>query len=308
MAYLLDITKHYLLKKGKVPSLATMDYLEARRMRANLPKMQQNVADLAAIQTTKIPMRDGHEIAIRIYTPNGEGPFPIIVYYHGGGWVLNDLETCHESCSHIAKETNHIVVSVAYRLAPEFKFPVPVYDAFDSFVWVSENAQTFNGDIQNISVGGDSAGGNLAIAVCQLAHVDEKVLPITAQLLLYPVTDLSYSSNSYHEFKTGFGLDRDVMKWFGNYYIANDNDATNPLVAPVQLKDFSYLPPALIIAAENDVLRDEAILYGEKLKAANVKTELVVIPGVVHSFFTNNDVFHKEVDEVIQKIHTFLNV
>ena len=306
MTHLLEKTKQYLLNVNNRPSLASMNYVEARKMRASLPKKHQKEAWIAKIENRTITVRDGENIDIRIYTPVGQGPFPIIMYYHGGGWVLNDLDTCHESCSYLAEQTSHIVVSVAYRLAPEYKFPIPVHDAFDSFLWVTENAHLFNGNNQHISVAGDSAGGNLAIAVCQLAKKHTQDLPIKAQILLYPVTDLSYNSNSYTLFEKGFGLDRDVMKWFGNYYIASEADVQNPLVAPLQLRDFSFLPPAFIVAAENDVLRDEALLFGEQLKRAGVQTEVTIMEGIVHSYFTHNDVFLHEIDQTINQIQSFL--
>ena len=306
MAHLYEHTKQYLNKKSKLPSLATLTYKEAREMRTKYPKIQRPVANLAKIEDQRITMRDGAEIAIRIYTPHGNGPFDVIVYYHGGGWVLNNLDTCHESCSYLAQKTQQIVVSVEYRLAPEFKFPIPVQDAFDSFLWVVENATSFNGNAEKISVAGDSAGGNLAIAVCQLAKESTSNLVISAQILLYPVTDLSYSTNSYTLFEKGFGLDRDVMQWFGNYYISSDKDASNPLVAPLQLTDFSFFPPTIIFAAEKDVLRDEALVYGERLLEAGVTTNVNVMEGIVHSYFTNNDVFQQEIDKTIDQITAFL--
>lgn len=307
MTNLLEKTKQYLINVNQLPSLATMDYVEARSMRAKLPKNKINEAPLSKIENRLITMRDGVKIAIRIYTPIGQGPFPIIMYYHGGGWVLNDLDTCHESCSKLAEKTNQIVVSVAYRLAPEYKFPIPVYDAFDSFLWVVDHAKSFHGDAHLISVAGDSAGGNLAIAVCQLAYNHERNLPITAQILLYPVTDLSYSSNSYSLFKEGFGLDRDVMKWFGNYYIQREEDTKNPLIAPLQLQDYSFLPPACIFVAENDVLRDEALDYGSRLIHAGIETERTIMQGIVHSYFTNNKIFQDEIEQTINQIATFLS-
>ena len=304
MANLLEKTKHYLSKKNETPSLASMNYIEARAMRAKLPKRLIEMPTLARVENRQIQMRDGATISIRIYTPMGQGPFPIIVYYHGGGWVLNDLETCHESCAQLANVTQHIVVSVGYRLAPEYKFPIPVFDAFDSFLWTISNAGLLDGDVRQISVAGDSAGGNLAIAVCQLAH--QQNISIKSQILLYPVTDLSYNTDSYSLFEKGYGLDRDAMKWFGNYYINNEHDTLNPLIAPLKLQDFSYLPPACLFVAENDVLRDEALQYATQLKRAGVKADVTVMEGIVHSYFTNNEVFDEEIQQTIQTIHTFL--
>ena len=304
MANLLEKTKHYLSKKNETPSLASMSYREAREMRASLPKRSVELPLLASVENRQITMRDGATIPIRIYIPLGQGPFPIIIYYHGGGWVLNDLDTCHESCAHLANKSQHIIVSIGYRLAPEYKFPIPVNDAFDSLLWAIENANELNGNAKQISLAGDSAGGNLAIAVCQLAKKEE--ISIISQILLYPVTDLSYDTASYLLFEKGFGLDRDVMKWFGDYYINDEQDAFNPLVAPLKMQDFSSLPPACIFVAENDVLRDEALQYAERLKAAEVKTEVTLMEGIVHSYFTNNDIFDEEIEHTIQTIHAFL--
>ena len=307
LANLFEHTKSYLEKALQTPSLATMTSQQAREMRAKLPKTAGTLAALAKIEEITIPARDGYQMAVRIYTPIGEGPFNIIIYYHGGGWVLNDLNTCHESCSYLANRTNHIVVSVEYRLAPEYKFPIPVHDAYDAFLWTRAHAAQFNGNAQNISVAGDSAGGNLAIAVCQLAAAAPEQLPIQAQILLYPVTDLSFNSNSYKLFEKGFGLDLDVMQWFGKYYVSEQQDAKNPLVAPLQLTNFSQFPPTLIFAAENDVLRDEALHFANNLTAHHVPTTAIVMEGIVHSYFTHNEVFQVEIEQTIQQIAAFLN-
>lgn len=297
-------TKHYLNKKNQLPSLATMTASEARQLRRNAPKVERPIAKQITIQQQAIEMRDGEHIQIRIYTPVGQGPYPVILYFHGGGWVLNDLETCHESCSYVAQNTGHIVISVQYRLAPEYRFPIPVQDCFDSFLWANEHAASLNGLAGNISVAGDSAGGNLAAAVCQLAA--QVNLPITSQILLYPVTDLSFQSNSYTLFEKGFGLDRDVMQWFGDYYISNPSDAKNPLVAPLQVADAHIFPPTLVFVAENDVLRDEGLEFAHKLQQAEIDTKAVVMEGIVHSYFTNNDVFEREVQQTIEHINAFL--
>ena len=307
MNTLYEHTKQYLNHLTELPSLASMTYKEAREMRAKLPKKEVKLADLAKIEDRSITMRDGAKISIRIYTPHGKGPFNIMVYYHGGGWVLNNLDTCHESCSRLAFTTGHVVISVEYRLAPEHPFPIPVYDAFDSYLWVLQHAASLNGHAEKISVAGDSAGGNLAIAVCQLAAQSKELYPIHAQILLYPVTDLSFHSNSYKLFEKGFGLDTDVMKWFSRYYLTSIHDAQNPLAAPLRLKEFSHFPATLIIAAEYDVLRDEGLLFGEKLSEMGIPTKSIVMEGIVHSYFTQNHVFNKEIECTIQHIEAFLN-
>ena len=299
-----EYTKHYLNKKNQLPSLVTMTATEARELRAKAPKVARPIAKQVAIKQQEIQMRDGTPIQIRLYTPVGQGPFPVILYFHGGGWVLNDLDNCHESSSYLAQTTGQIVISVEYRLAPEYRFPIPVHDCYDSFLWAKEHATNFNGLAESISVAGDSAGGNLAVAVCQLAASNN--VPIKSQILLYPVTDLSFHSNSYTLFEKGFGLDRDVMQWFGDYYISSPEDAKNPLVAPLQVPDVRIFPPTLVFVAENDVLRDEGLEFAHKLQQANIDTKAVVMEGIVHSYFTNNGVFEREVQQTIEQIDAFL--
>ena len=291
MTNLLQKTADYLQLANAQPSLATMEPAYARSLRKATYKA-------LAIKTTDTTFlaRDGVQIPVRIYEPTASAQH-VIVYYHGGGWVINDINTSHEICALLAEMTNHIVVSVGYRLAPEFKFPVPVEDAHDAFLWVQ---RTF--PQARISVAGDSAGGNLAIAVSQLvgrAH-------ITSQLLLYPVTDLSYESESYTQYAQGYGLDKEVMQWFGTHYIRTAGDAQHPLVAPLRASQLGNQPPTYLIVAENDVLKDEGVAFAERLHQADVPIQLSLAPGVVHSFFTKNEVFEQEIRDTIKEIQHFL--
>ena len=302
MTYLKEKTKRYLAKFNRLPSLTTMTAERARALRAALPPVQVKTGNVATIDNRTITARDGAQIPVRIYTPVGEGPFPIVIYYHGGGWVLNDLNTCHASCTLLAEKTNSIVVSVEYRLAPEFKFPIPLFDAYDAFYSVKNEAVKLRGN-GIISVAGDSAGGNLATGVALLAK--EADIQIDAQILLYPVTDLSYASHSYETYAKNYGLDRDVMKWFGDYYIRVPEDAHNPLVAPIRA-DVTGLPPTFLLVAENDVLRDEGLAYAKKLQQSGVLVKQSIASGLVHSYFTKNDVFEEEIDETIEEISSFL--
>ena len=305
MPNLLLKTIQYLETVNKQPAIHTMTPEEVRDLRASTLVQDHNSVELADIKDKYIEVRDGSKIKVRIYTPVGEGPFPVIVYYHGGGWVINSIETSDRSCKQIAAITKSVVVSVDYRLAPEFKFPTPVYDAYDAFLWTVENVETINGFKNQISVMGDSAGANLA-AVMTLLAKDLHGPSIASQILLYPVTDLGYDTPSYQEYAEGFGLERKDMQWFGKYYLNHEEEKENPYVAPLKAKDVSGLPPAMIIVAENDVLRDEGIAYGEKLKNANVVVKQVVAKGLVHSFFTKNEVFSEEIEETIVYIHSFL--
>ncbi|HWK21486.1 MAG TPA: alpha/beta hydrolase [Ureibacillus sp.] len=305
MANLLDSTKKYLSHAQQQRSLYTMTPKEVRRLRANAPKFELTEEVPLKIEDRDIVVRDGGQILIRIYTPIGNGPFPIIIYYHGGGWVLNDIETCDASCQLLAAETNSIVISVGYRLAPEFQFPIPLYDAYDAFLWTAKTAQSINGLVNEITVMGDSAGGNLATVVT-IMNRELSGPSIKGQVLLYPVTDLSFATGSYHEFAEGFGLLKKDMEWFAQYYLHETESYNNPYVAPLQAENLEHLPSSCIIVAENDVLNDEGKAYAQRLKEFGNHVELHIANGLVHSFFTKNEFFSKEIDETIKKVSTFL--
>lgn len=304
MTYIKEKAKQYLLHHNRRPSLATLTAQKAREMRAKYPPIDTPSGKVASIENTIVQARDGHSIPVRIYTPVGEGPFPVIMYYHGGGWVLNDLNTCHVSCSILAEKAEAIVVSVEYRLAPEFKFPTPLLDAYDAFLAVKKGMLGLRAN-DRISVAGDSAGANLATVVTQLARKEE--LSIDSQILLYPVTDLSYESGSYNTYGEGFSLDKAVMKWFGDYYIRTKEDTKNPLIAPIHA-ELTGLPTAFVLVAENDVLRDEGLAYAKKLEQSGVRVKQSIAFGLVHSFFTKNDVFEEEILKTIDEIVSFLDL
>jgi acetyl esterase len=305
MANLKPQSQMYLEAFKQMPAIASLEPQTVRDMFAMAPPVEVELAPLAKIEDRLIPVKDA-EINVRIYTPEGEGPFPLFVYYHGGGWVLGDIPIADASCRMLANKTGRIVVSVDYRLAPEHKFPVPVEDSYAALQWVCENAVSLNGNASNIVVGGDSAGGNLAAAMT-LKSREEKGPAIAGQVLIYPVTALSYDSQSYQDFKEGFGLDRDLMIWFGNYYIRNEEDAKNVLVAPILAEDLRNLPPAYVLTAEFDVLRDEGEAYAERLKEAGVRVETSREEGLVHGFFTNMAVFPDDIKGSIDKFAAFLS-
>lgn len=296
--------KEYLKAFNQMPAMQTMEPEEARKMLDEAPPAEIELAPVQSVKDLRIPVRDG-EINVRIYTPEGKGPFPIFVYYHGGGWVIGDLETADATLHLVANRTGYVVVSVDYRLSPEYKFPVPLHDAHDALKWVHEHADSFHGDKNKIVVSGDSAGGNLATVVSMLDRENGDDL-VDAQVLIYPVTDLSYSSNSYEQFKKGYGLDKDLMMWFGNHYIRDEKDSKNPHVAPLLAKDVSNMPPAFILTAGYDVLRDEGQAYAEKLKEAGVHVETVCEKGLVHGYFTNYAAFPAEVRRSVDAIDQFL--
>jgi acetyl esterase len=297
--------KAYLEAFNQLPTLHEMEAQAVRDLFAQAPPVEVELAPLAKIEDRRIPVGEGEEISIRIYTPEGQGPFPLFVYYHGGGWVIGDLETSDASCRMIANRTGCVVVSVDYRLAPEYKYPVPVEDSYAALKWVKENAASINGSVSAIVVGGDSAGGNLA-AVVSLLSRDQNGPEIAGQVLIYPVTALGYDSPSYLEFEKGFGLDRDFMIWFGNYYIRNDEDKKDKYVAPLLADDLLNLPPTLVITAEFDVLRDEGIAYEKRLKEAGIAVQSICEEGLVHGYFTNMAVFPERIKGTISGIAQFI--
>nr|WP_263326589.1 alpha/beta hydrolase [Neobacillus sp. Marseille-Q6967] len=239
--------------------------------------------EVGKVEDIKIPV-DGAEIGLRLYTPKGNGPFPVFVYYHGGGWVLGDLEVIDPILRSVTNSTECLVVSVDYRLAPEYKFPIPAEDCYSATKWVAENISKYNGDPSRIAVGGDSAGGNLA-AVVPLMAKDRGGPAIAYQVLLYPVTDLSFDTQSYIENGKDHYLETPAMHWFKDQYLNNDSEKTHPYAAPLLADDVSGLPPALVITAEYDVLRDEGEAYAARLREAGVSVEQTRYNGQIHGFF-----------------------
>lgn len=226
------------------------------------------------------------EIPVRIYTPVAAGGTgPALVYYHGGGWVIGDLETHDALCRTLANEAGCKVIAVDYRLAPEHPFPAAIDDAYAAVKWVEANASEIGIDPNRIAVAGDSAGGNLAAAVSLRAKA-EKGPHIAFQLLIYPVTDAPRTTQSYKDFAEGHMLEADGMDWFWNHYVLSAGaDPKNPYAAPLHAESLSGLPPAYVVTAGFDVLRDEGKAYAEALKTAGVEVEYVNYEGMIHGFF-----------------------
>jgi acetyl esterase len=226
------------------------------------------------------------DIAVRIYTPDGNGLFPITVYFHGGGWVLGSLEVVHGLCTILANRAHSVVVSVDYRLAPEHLFPAAVEDCYAATKWVADNAALLNGDVERIAVAGDSAGGNLAAVVALMAR-DQGYPSLLYQLLIYPATDVRYDTQSYVENGSDYFLTTDLMRWFHRHYLPSDGAADDWRASPLRAVDLSGLPPAHVITAEFDVLRDEGEAYAARLREAGVETTLQRYDGQIHAFTAN---------------------
>ena len=223
-------------------------------------------------------------VLVRTYTPlQGDGPFPVIVYYHGGGWVIAQLDTYEPSAKALAEKTGAVVVSVAYRQAPENKFPAAHEDAFAAYQWVVDNASTINGDPDHIAIAGESAGGNLAVAVTLMARDAGVKLPAHI-LSVYPIADGDTESPSYDEYANAIPLNRPLMEWFFDQYLSDPNDAQSPLISLVNA-DLSGLPPTTIINAEIDPLRAEGEELAQRMADAGVNVEQQTFGGVTHEFF-----------------------
>ncbi|WP_110928542.1 alpha/beta hydrolase [Bacillus massiliglaciei] len=225
----------------------------------------------------------GRNIPVRIYRPEGSGEMPALVYYHGGGWVTGSIDSHDPICRVIANTAECAVISVDYRLAPEHPFPAAVHDAYDSLLWIYREAGRLGIDKKRIAVGGDSAGGNLAAVACIMAK-ERKTPEILHQLLIYPSTGYTEEPPSMKENAQGYLLTKETMKWFRKHYFTHQEDERNPYASPILYPKLSGLPPATIITAEYDPLRDVGKAYGEKLKNHGVPVTYLNYPDLIHGF------------------------
>jgi acetyl esterase len=232
----------------------------------------------------EVPASSG-AIPVRIYIPQGSRPLPGLVFFHGGGWARGSLQTHDPLCRSLANAGGCAVVSVDYRMAPEHTFPAAIDDAVAATRWVAENAQQLGIDPHRLAVGGDSAGGNLAAAVALVLR-DEGGPALVQQLLLYPVTDYNFETASYVDNTEGYMLTRAAMRFYWRIYLRDESDATDQRASPLRARDFSNLPPALVITAEFDPLRDEGRAYADSLRRAGTPVVYREYPGMVHGFAT----------------------
>jgi acetyl esterase len=224
-------------------------------------------------------------LPLRIYTPVGQGPFPLMVFYHGSGFVVCSLDTHDSMARNLCAGTGCVVVSVDYRLAPEAKFPAATDDCLAATRWAVDNAAALGADPSRVVIAGDSAGGNLA-AVTALRIRDEGGPRLLGQLLIYPVTDyIEPGTPSMTENAEGYGLTRAGMAWFWDHYLADKADGLHPHASPFRANNLSGLPPALVVTAEYDPLRDEGEYYADRLQQAGVPTQMKRWDGMNHGFF-----------------------
>jgi acetyl esterase len=258
---------------------------------------QARAADLAAITADRgaaQPVRAVVDVRIRgpagdltarAYVPDGAAPFPVLLYFFGGGWTLGTLDTCDGICRWLCGAASCLVLSVGYRLAPEHKFPAAPQDCYAATRWAARHAADLGGDPARLAVAGDSAGGNLAAAVTLLAR-EAGTPALAGQVLVYPNTAYRADTPSMRENDDPCFFNRRSVDWYWRHYLANPEDGDNPLASPLRTPDLRGLPPALVITAEYDPLRDEAELYAERLRHAGVDVTLTRYPGMTHGFFT----------------------
>ncbi len=268
---------------GAVP-LYTLTLAQARA--ADLADIQAAAGDpepVAAVAERTIP-GPGGDLVIRIYRPDRPGPLPVLVYFFGGGWVLGTIDTSDAICRSLTNTAGCATISVGYRLAPEHKFPAAVDDCFAAVSWVASHAAELGLDPARIAVGGDSAGGNLAAAVTLLAR-DHGGPALAHQLLVYPNTDYRADTASRRENTDPLLFNQTSVGWYWGHYLADEADGEHPLASPLRATDHSGLPPATVLTAEYDPLRDEGEQYAAALMAAGVPVELTRYAGMVHGFF-----------------------
>lgn len=247
-----------------------------KRVSSN-PEAQMTTRDIA------IPSKEGG-LAARVYSPGGEGPFPVIVYYHGGGWVVADINVYDGAPRALALGAHAIVVSVEYRHAPEHKFPAAHEDAWTAYKWVVENIHELNGNADRIAVAGESAGGNLAANVALMAKEMKTKQPVH-QLLVYPVAGNDMNTPSYKENADAKPLGKADMEWFVKNTVSSMDDAKDPRINLNGRSDLAGVAPATVILAQIDPLRSDGETYAAKLKDAGVAVDTKIFDGVTHEFF-----------------------
>ena len=244
---------------------------------------------VARVEDRRVPGPAG-EIPVRVYWPEASGVRPLIVFFHGGGFVLCSLETHDELCRALCRDTEAVVVSVDYRLAPENKYPAAADDCYAALAWGAANAASLGADPARVAVAGDSAGGNLA-AVTALRARDLGTPLLCHQALIYPATTCDFDSVSYRENGEGYFLTAEAMRWFWSHYLADMTQAAEPYACPARAASLAGLPPATVVTAEYDPLRDEGEDYARALAAAGVPTELRRYDGMIHGFVSMAEIF-----------------
>jgi acetyl esterase len=271
-------------REQDIPKLNMLTVEQARAFHESIftPAVEPEPVGAVENRNVRGPTRD---IPIRIYKPEGTGPFPVLVFFHGGGWVLGNLDTHDSMARALSARSDCMVVATDYRRAPEYRFPAAIEDAYTVTRWVANNAEAIGADSERLAVGGGSAGGNLAAAVAQMARDKTIATPsIDYQLLLYPALDHTFETISYQQNATGYYLTEDQMAWFWNHYLPAGIGGRNAYASPLKAHDFAGLPSAFVMTCGYDPLRDEGATYAKRLEDAGVAVEHVNYDGMIHDF------------------------
>jgi acetyl esterase len=271
-------------EQDRVPPLYAMSLTDARA--ADLASIQAGGGEpepVHEVVSLTIP-GPGGELPLRLYRPASERPLPVLCYFFGGGWVLGTIDTADGVSRSLASSCGALVAVVGYRLAPEHPFPAAIDDCYAALRWVADHADEIGADPGRIAVGGDSAGGNLAAAVALRARAGGP--PLAGQLLIYPNTDQLADDESMRAADDPFLFNRHSVAWYRRHYLADPGDAASPLASPLRAQSLAGLPPALVITAEYDPLRDQGEAYARRLADDGVPVELSRYPGMAHGFFT----------------------
>ena len=289
------------------PPLYELSVDEARTAAEEMVALAGDPIEVGSVGDISIPV-DGATIPARVYTPQSAGPHPVVMFFHGGGWVICSLDTHDNVCRAISRDADAIVVSVAYRMAPEHRFPVAAHDCFAATRWVAEHAATFGGDASRLAVCGDSAGGNLSAVVSHMARdAGEPALAFAA--LIYPAVDMTAEGGSMTDNATGYFLEEKSMQWFMHHYVSPE-ERTHPMASPLLNADLSGLPPCFIATCEFDPLRDEGEAYGAALRASGVAAETKRYDGLIHAVINMTGVLdggRTLLADVGSRLHTALH-
>lgn len=272
-------------EKQGLPPFDQMSVTQARVVALDFRGLQGEPENVAEVRDILVPGPAG-ALPVRVYHPSPGNKLPLVVYFHGGGWVIGDLEIVDKPCRALANASQCVVASVNYRLSPETKFPGPSEDCYAATRWLAEHAEAIGANGRFLAVAGDSAGGNLAAVVALMAR-DRGTPKINYQLLIYPVTAPARGTEfaSYQENADGYLLTKASMEWFWDHYLASPDDARNAYASPLLASDLTGLPPAMVVTAEFDPLRDEGIAYARRLQEAGVKVKTSHYEGVIHGIF-----------------------
>ena len=273
------------LSQQGLPPFDQMSVTQARVVALGFRDMQGEPAAVGEVRDILVPGPAG-ALPVRLYHPSPGKQVPLVVYFHGGGWVIGDIELVDKPCRALAAASGCVVASVNYRLSPETKFPGPAEDCYAATRWLSEHAAEIGAGGKPVAVSGASAGGNLAAAVSLMAR-DRGGPALAFQLLIYPVTAPAEGSQfaSYKENAEGYLLTRGSMEMFWKHYLASPEDGKNPYASPLHASDLTRLPPATVVTAEFDPLRDEGTAYAHRLEEAGVKVRTAHHHGMIHGFF-----------------------